>query len=299
MYILLALAAYILFAAATLTDKYLLNQPIPSAGAYSFYIGIMGLFSLFLIPFGFYIPQGILILLSIFAGAIFLSALFLFFVSIRRGEVSRVGISVGGLIPMFTLAFVYVSAGDLPDIKGMAAFSLLLLGSLIVVLERVKGMFENLRQFLLILSASALFGLYFTIAKFLFNNLSFINAFVWIKIGAAMFALLFLLSADVRKILFQHKKEKPKKIAGIFLAKNAAGGIAELLRHLAISLAKFGEVALVNALQGAQFALVFFGAVFLSKKFPEIVKEGIGKRAMVVKFLGTGFVVLGIIMLAI
>ena len=107
-----------------------------------------------------------------------------------------------------------------------------------------------------------------------------------------------MLSPSVRKILFEHKKSPPKKIGGIFIVKNIAGGVGALSLHFAISVARFVEVSLINALQGAQFVLVFLGVLFLTRKFPGIVKEEIHGKALVVKFLGTGFIVAGIIILA-
>lgn len=298
MWLIFALAAYVLFAAATITDKYLLAKPIPDARVYAFYTGALGLFAFFLAPFGFFIPQDIFILFGILAGVIFLVALFLFFFALQREEVSRVGIALGGLTPLFTLLLVYVGTRSLPDTQELFAFALLVVGSIIILLENFRKLSHHAFVFALVTASSFLFGLYFLIAKFLFENLSFINAFLWIKLGGAFAALFFLFSSDVRKMLFHHKKSLPKTAGGIFIAKNAAGGIAALLQHLAIAAARFGEIALVNALQGVQFALVFLGVVFLTKKFPEVVREKIDREAMIVKAAGTAFIIGGIITLA-
>jgi len=299
MWLILAIAAYILFAASTITDKYLLARPIPDARVYAFYTGIFGLFILVLAPFGFGIPSPITIFLGIFAGIIFIAALFLFFSALRIGEVSRVGISLGGLVPFFTLFFVYIGTGEVPGPMQFIAFMLLIGGSLVIIFERVVNLTHNLKKLGLVLASSFLFGLYFTIAKFLFTTQPFINAFIWIKIGGALFAVLFLFSPEVRKILFKHKKSLPKKIGGIFIVKNAAGGLGALLLHLAISTARFGEIALINAVQGIQFVAVFFVAIFLTKKYPRIVKEEISLQDIIVKSAGAGLIIAGVVMLAI
>lgn len=299
MWLLLALAAYILFAAVTVTDKYLLQRPIPDAKVYAFYTGIFGLFAFVLAPFGFEIPSDAFIFLGILAGIFFIAALFLFFVALRIGEVSRVGISLGGLVPFFTLFFVYIGTGEFPEFSQSVAFSLLVIGSFIIIFERFQKFLHNIKTFSLVLASSFLFGLYFTIVKFLFQTQPFVSAFIWIKIGGALFALIFLFSPQVRKILFEHKKSLPKKVGGIFIAKNTAGGVGALLQHFAISIARFGEVALVNALQGAQFAIVFFIALFLTKRFPKIIKEEMHREALVAKILGAAFIIVGVVLLAI
>jgi len=301
MWLLLALLAYILFAAVTIADKYLLARPIPDARVYTFYVGVFGLFAFVLAPFGFQIPAGLFIFLSIFAGILFVGGLFLFFTALRMGEVSRVGISLGGLVPFFTLLFVYIGVNELPNPTQIIAFMLLATGSLIIIFERAQKVVRHLVTFGLVFGASILFGLYFTVAKFLFFEQPFISAFIWIKIGGALFASLFLFSPAVRKMIFKHKKlplKKTRNIGGILIIKSAVGGVAALLLHAAISFARFGEVAVVNALQGVQFALVFFIALFLTKNFPKIIKEEIHRDAVITKVVGTGFVIAGIMVLA-
>lgn len=299
MWLILALTAYILFAASTITDKYLLAKPLPDARVYAFYTGILGLLAFVLAPFGFQIPHPAITAIGIFAGALFIAALFLFFSAIKAGEVSRVGIALGGFTPLFTLLFTYIVTSQLPARDEYLALALLLAGSMVIAFDQYERIVHNLKIISLVLSSSLLFGLYFTIAKFLFTVQPFVSAFIWIKIGGTFFAFLFLVSPKVRELLFAHKNNPPKKAAGIFLAKNAAGGIGALLLHLAISAARTGGVAVINALQGAQFALVFIAAVVLTKKFPGVIKEKIDRNTMIVKLTGTGLIVAGIILLAI
>lgn len=299
MWLAFSLIAYILFAAATITDKYLLQRTIPDARVYAFYTGILGLFAFALAPFGFQIPHPLITFLGLFAGALFVAALFLFFSAIKAGEVSRVGIALGGFTPLFTLGFTYIGTSQLPERNEYLAFALLLTGSMIIAFDQYERIARNLKIISLVASSSFLFGLYFTVAKFLFTVQPFVNAFIWIKIGGAFFALLFLVSPQVREVLFAHKKNPPKKATGIFLTKNAAGGIGALLLHLSISAARIGGVAVVNALQGAQFALVFLAALFLTKIFPGVIKEKIDAKTVLIKSAGTAMIVAGIILLAI
>jgi len=291
MWLFLALIAYILFAG-------LLTRPIPDARVYAFYTGILGVFAFLLAIFGFQLPAGTIIFLAFLAGAIFIWALFLFFAALRIGEVSRIGISLGGLVPFFTLFFVYIWTGEFPNSLQLSAFALLVVGSFVIILERFVELAHSLKKFFLVVTSAGLFGLYFALVRFLFSEQSFISIFILIKAGGALAALLFLFSPQVRKIIFEHKKSPPKRTGGIFIAKNIAGGVGALSLHFAISIARFVEVSLISALQGAQFVLVFFGVLFLTKKFPWIVKEKIYGEALVVKFFGTGLIVAGIIILA-
>lgn len=298
MWLPLALLAYILFAGATITDKYLLTRPIPDARVYAFYTGILGLFAFALAPFGFHILQGPILILGIFAGMLFVGALLLFFMGLQNGEVSRVGVAIGGLVPFFTLLFVYIGTGELPGTSHLIAFALLVLGSFVILFDRGGGVFYSIKILGLIFASSFLFGLYFTITKFLFSTESFISAFLWIKAGGALFALFLLFSPAVRRTLFTHKKSSSKKVGGVLVAKNMAGGVATVLQHLAVSTANFSEVALVNALQGAQFVVVFLIPIFLAKKFPVILGK-MREEVTIAKAIGAGLIVFGVIVLAV
>lgn len=293
-----ALFAYILFAGVTIADKYLLTRPIPDARVYAFYTGILGLFAFVLAPFGFTIPHGPILFLEIFAGVLFIGALLLFFMGLQDGEVSRIGIAAGGLVPFFTLLFVYLGTGELPTTSHLIAFAFLILGSFVILFDRLAGILPNSKVLGLIFASSFLFGLYFTITKFLFSAESFVSVFLWIKAGGAMFAIFLLISPVVRRTIFTHKKSPSKKTGGVLVAKNAAGGVAAILQHLAVSTARFGEVALVNALQGVQFALVFLIAIFFAKRFPAIL-AGMREEVTVAKVIGTALVIVGIAVLAV
>lgn len=298
MWLPIALLAYILFAGATIVDKYLLTRPIPDPRVYAVYTGMLGLFAFAMAPFGFQIPQGPILVLGIFSGVLFMVALLLFFVGLQSGEVSRVGVAIGGLVPFFTLFFVYIGTGELPGTSHLIAFALLVLGSFIILFDRIEGIFYNTKILGLIFASSFLFGLYFTITKFLFSTEPFISAFLWIKVGGALFALFLLFSPTVRRTLFAHKKLFSERVGEVLAAKNMAGGVATILQHLAISTANFSEVALVNALQGAQFVLVFFIPIFLAKKFPAILGK-MREEVTIAKAIGAGCIVLGVIILAV
>ena len=70
-----AIFSSLILAVVFLVDKYLLAGPIPGPKVYTFYVGILGISVLFLIPFvGFYVPGIEQIALSFCAGIIFIWA---------------------------------------------------------------------------------------------------------------------------------------------------------------------------------------------------------------------------------
>ena len=104
-----AICSYLLLAIVALVDKYLLVGPIPNPKVYSFYVGMLGVLSLLLIPFvNFYIPDSRQIILSLTAGIFFVLGLFWYYKALNIFEASRVIPAIGGLLPIVSFFLVYI-----------------------------------------------------------------------------------------------------------------------------------------------------------------------------------------------
>ena len=112
-WLLIAIFSQSIYAIVNLVDKYLLKGLLPNAKVYTFYIGILGILFVFLIPLSFLfpdfikidfiIPDSSQIALSLLAGGVSIFAILGFFSALKIFETSRVVPAVGGLIPVFTL----------------------------------------------------------------------------------------------------------------------------------------------------------------------------------------------------
>ena len=80
LWLIVTILAYLILAVVFLVDKYLLVGPIPNSKLYAFYIGLLGLAALVLVPFiGFYFPEPFEGLLAFISGAAFVYGIFWFF----------------------------------------------------------------------------------------------------------------------------------------------------------------------------------------------------------------------------
>ncbi len=111
LWLLVTILCYFIFAITALIDKYLLAGPIPSPKVYTFYIGCLGILALFLVPFGFLIPEPEVILLSLLAGGVFIISLFAFFSALNLFEASRVVPAIGGFLPLFVFLLTFIFSG--------------------------------------------------------------------------------------------------------------------------------------------------------------------------------------------
>lgn len=286
-WLIVIISAYFIFAVVNLVDKYLLAGPIPDPKVYTFYIGVLGVLVLFLAPFvGFSVPQPSQIILSLLAGAIFIYGLFWFYKALRDFEVSRVVPAIGGILPLFTLGLIYIfSAGkETLGYFEFFAFILLILGSILITYERGKKIsFKSLQ-----ISAIAAFflALSFVLTKYVYLAQPFWSGFIWIRIGGFLMAIFFfLLFKEIREEIFKKKVSFKKKTIGVFLSNQAMGAGASILQNWAIFLAPLAYVAIINALQGINYAFLLVFIIFLSLKFPQILKEEISKKILFQKII--------------
>lgn len=298
----LTILSYFLFANVTIVDKYLLKARIPDPETYAFYVGILSMVYFSLIPFGFFIPNLYLIFLSISTGAIYIIYLFCFYKALKIQETSIVAPIVGALSPIFTfLLFVLFSKKFYITYQQAFAFLLLILGTVLISYSKLLEKIYSFKSLFLPILSSFFLGLFFTLAKFVYSSLPFINGLIWIKVGCFLTGLLFLISHKTRKYITKISLPSPyfKKTGIIFIGKEITGGLGSILQHLAVFLAKVGEVAFISALQGMQYIFILILSIILSVKFPYILKEELSKKVILKKTIAILLIALGLWVLAI
>src|SRR4030043_1435588 len=103
LWLIITISAYFILAVVFLIDKYLLVGPIPNPKIYAFYVGVLGIFVLLIVPFiGFYFPNSFEFFLALISGASFTYGIYWFFKALKLFESSRIVPAVGGILPIFT-----------------------------------------------------------------------------------------------------------------------------------------------------------------------------------------------------
>ena len=215
------------------------------------------------------------------------------------GEISRIAPIVGGAIPLFTLFFSYFFLAERLTGHQLVAFFLLVIGGVIMLWPRktkpalVRASLSK-RLFLALLAALFFAGS-FVLSKFIFTEQAFVNGFIWIRIGGFLGAWLLLFWPTTRQAIFKSSRTIKLKVGGLVAANKGLSALSFLLLNYAISL---GSVTLVNALQGVQYAFLLMIALFLSKKFPQIIKEQITNGVIIGKVTAICLIALGLAILA-
>ncbi len=297
MWLPVALLANAILAVVGVMDKLILTKSVSKPIVFVFYSTVFVFPLFFFLPFGVSLPSvwadHIIFAVS---GICFSLGLWALYIGFQESEISHVGPLVGAATPFFVFLLSNVFLREKLTTMNLAAISVLIFGSLIISFEKSRrhnGWHRGMAWGIL---AGLLFSISHVTSKYAYDAYGFYNGFVWTKLWIGVFGAMLLFSPSVRA-LFYKKQKSPNKPPGqfflIFTNKFLGVGGVILIQY-AIAL---GSVSLVNALAGAQYALLVIFAALLSKFWPRVLKETytrkeIFQEAAAVALIGLGLVLL-------
>lgn len=277
-----AIIAQIILGTSAVFDKMLLKRSIFNPAAYTFWLGVLGLFAVFLLPFGVFGLPAMAIGVALIAGALFLLAMLFLFLSLHRTEASKSLLLIGGITPITTLLIgSFFPDGSLApaDIIG---FVFLVLGGFALFLSDKKEIRGNVA--LLACASAVCFGLSNTLTKQVFLQSSFAAGFFWVKIGGVLFVLSFLLLPALRRSIFSAIHRDNTQHHAFYVFNRGYAAVGSVLINVAIFLA---HPALVEATQSIKYAVIFIASWFLlSEHFKGRVLAG---KLIAIALIGGGF----------
>jgi|SRR5680860_258590 len=305
----IALSAYLFLAIANLLDKFLVDKVLKNSKAYAFIACTMGLLVLIISPWFIEWPGLFWFSVNIVSGFLFAIALWTLYEALKRGEAAKTIVLVGGLIPIFTILLSLVLFNEQYTRNQWFGMGFLLLGIFIIVLLPESRNFTNrllhrfglknvhTRYALRIATISALFyAIYFVASKYAYNNQPFVSAFLWNRLGAGIFVLLFLIKEKDRLAIYSlFNKSTPNKNKGLVVFNQILGSSGFILQNYAISL---GPVAIINALQGFQYAFLLLLSSVLAFFLPHIFKDRFSWKIMIQKIFAITLVGIGLAFIA-
>lgn len=300
-WLLITVIAYFFHASAVILDKFLLTQRIQRPSTYAFWVAVFGLGALILAPFDFYIPSTSAIVDAFVSGTAFTFGLLFFYIAIQSGEASRVAPVIGAFSPIFVFLLSRGILGEVLSRGEFVVFAILVLGSILISVTHKKDgprlTNGDIKIFAWAILASFLFGVTYVYEKAVFNEVSFVNGFIWTRFGSFFGALPFLVFSYTRHDIFEAPRMADRTTVAAFLTNKVAGALGFFLVSFAISTAP--SVSLVNALQGIEYVVVFFIALLLSKVRPSILKEEFTPLAIFEKAVAILLIAAGLALLAV
>jgi uncharacterized membrane protein len=292
MVILLSIFQYFLQTVTDVMDKFLISKRKIEPVNYTFYTVVTGLVLLIAWPWFFARESPGYILLAMLSGAVFSLAMYVFYVALQDGEVSRVVPFVYGLVPLFDIVFGLIDHKAFLTVTEIAALCLLIPGALLM--GHKKGQYLTKHVGLKVLAAMLL-SLYYVLWFAASHGQPVINNLMWNRVGAAIVLLpLLFFTAPRRKILHAEKVEDKGHTAFLFIFKQLLGGATFVFLSYLLAI---GPVSVINALQGFRYVFLFLIALFLSKKGRHILDEDVNGQAVKEKVLAIILIFVGTLIL--
>ncbi len=298
MWLYIALIGYGVLAVVNILDKFILSKEKVKPIVFVFYSAISIIPIIFLIPFGVQnLTTGNQWLAAIVSGVSFILGLYAMYVGFEESEISHVGPLVGAAIPFFVVLLARVFLKESITFGQSIAIVVLILGSLLISFEKSKLHQGWHRGMLWGLFAGLFFGISHVASKYMYGAVGFYSGLVWTRAAMGLSGVFLLTSPMVRESIFRKKIAVAKSPANkmvLIIVNKALAVVGVVLVQYAIAL---GSVSLVNALGGAQFAILIILVAVLSKFLPRFFKEKYARGELIQEGLAVAVIAFGLALL--
>lgn len=292
MIILLTIFQYLIQATVDLMDKFLISVRKVEPVSYTFYTVVTGLCLLAIWPWVFQALAVKFIIWDLLSGALFSLAMYVFFLCLSQGEVSRVIPFIFGLVPVFDIFIAQITGRNALNLYEVAAVCLLIPGALLISHQKHDRWSKHVA--LKTLSAF-LFSGYYAVWQFAAQSGPALNNLMWDRIGAAAVLLIPLVFLKFRKKVFGLKTVKHRRSTSVmFLFKQVLGGANFVFLSMLLVV---GKISVISSLQGFRYIFVLFLAALISRHRKHFLKEQIDKGVLWQKAGGIALVCLGTVFL--
>lgn len=286
--IVLAIIAHGLIGMSLIWDKVLLKRPeTKNLVSYVFWLGAISIFGLVLIFFGFKWPGFGVSGMGFTAGVLDLVASYFYYSALKSGEASEELAAMGGFAPVAT-ALIALPLLKQPVGGQLLGFTLLTVGGFVMFFaER-----QPLKMLPKIVMASACFGMSNVLQKMTFDHTNFVSGFVFFTLGTTIGAFALLIPPDWRRQIFEKSEQAPPSSKFWYMVNRFTAGVGSFLIVFAISKA---NPALVEAVSGVRYAVIFVGAYLVTQFRPQWFREDFSRWVLVTKVSATSLVVAGLV----
>lgn len=287
----MAIIAHGLIGISLVWDKILLKRPgTQNLFSYVFWLGAMSIFGVCLVPFGYTSPTLALSCIAFGAGVIHLAGNFFYYSALKRGEASETLAVMGGFSPVATAAIGYGLLSHQMSGPQLIGFLLMTGGGFFMFFAEKLPLKRLLPPVLL---AAGLLGLVNVLEKVVYDQTNFVSGYVWFTIGTFAGSLALLIRPSWRKQIFSESGQDDPRNRFWYFVNRFLSGVGSFLIFYAVSLA---HPAIVDAISGVRYIIIFVGVYLLTKFRPVLLKEKFQGWAFFTKAIATCLVVAGLVL---
>jgi len=297
-WLILVLIAYFFLALVNVGDKFLIDNKIKNPAVYAFYISIALTIFLLVVPFiDFEILPWPYLGVAILSGFLFNYSLYWMYQAMKQTDASIAIPAYASFLPFFSFLLTFLFTGERLSILQALAFLLLIFGS--VVINYKGGNKINFGVIKVCVIGTFFLALALFLSKYVYlASDNFLSDFLWIKIGGMSTSIFFyIFFREVRQEISFNPSLVQSKNIGLFVLVQSAGAISNILQNIAISVAPFSMLSVINALQGIQYVFLFALTFGLSKKFPEKFHEDYSPLSVIRKSVAAILILSGLFLL--
>lgn len=291
--VLIAVIAHGLIGISLVWDKALLERrETQNLLSYVFWLGIISVFGLILIPFGFHFPPWQYAGLGFAAGVLDLVASYFYYAALKAGEASEELAAMGGFTPLFT-ALIAIPLLKQPIGGDLIGFTLMVIGGFIMFFAEKRPVRKMLPR---VVAASGCFGLTTVLQKIVFDHEKFVTGFVFVTLGTFIGAAVLLIPPGWRAQILQSSEKATPRSKFWYMVNRFMAGVGSFLVVFAVSRT---SPALVTAISGVRYVVIFIGAYLITMIKPQWFREDFRKWVLIAKAVATCLVVAGLVFLGV
>lgn len=293
-WVLLSILTALFLAIANIVDKFVFTRWVVKPIAPIIIMGIVGLAASIIVYLfkGFVELSAVNMIIGIMAGIFYCLSILFYFKGVKIEEISRI-IPLYYLFNFFILALAFIFLDEvLTPVKYIGVFFLVI--GAVLVSQKNSIDFKFNKAVGLMLIAAFFFAVNAILTKYLLGFADYWTIFAYTRglgVTVALFPLIWLNFRELKGEI----KNNSKKAMGILVISAILTMLGEFFIVIATSL---GSVTLVNAMASVQPFFVLMFALFISKFYPGIFKEEIGRAHLVIKFVAIILVIIGVALIS-
>ncbi len=285
----LALAAPVLFAISSVTDKIIFNKYKISALSSLILIRLMSIPFTFLLLFFVNPAFDIFMVFGILHGFIHSAGSFIFNKAMIKDEVSRVS-ALFYTNPIFIAILATIFLGEMLTISNYIGILMLVFSAVLISYKKQNGKILLTAGLFLVLLSALIRSALNVFVKWSTISTSVYSFILWSFLGSIIVALLLLVISKPKKDFIKAVKKLDRHAWIIEIIGNSATWIATALFFVAISLS---QVSLASAIPSLQPFFVLLYVLLLGIFAPEMLKEENNKQTVFLKLLAVALIFIG------
>lgn len=286
--------AHAVIGASLVWDKVLLERPqTRSVVSYIFWLCFLSIIGVAVAAFGFHFPGLSTVWLAVCAGLFHTLSVSMYYLALQREEASRALAILGGFSPVATALIALPLLSRPLGGESAAGFVLMTAGGFVMFFSDRFG----LRSILPLAAVSAAAGgLSNVLLKIVFDRAGFTSGYVFFVLGSAAGAALLLVRPAWRHEILYQSRTISARNRFWYLANRGLSGLGSIFIYVAISRT---SPAIVDALSGLRYVIIFAGTYALTRFRPQWLCEAFTHSILLAKSIATALVIVGVALVAV